>query len=389
VKGEVTLTMKQWRRFDIIRSALEEKMTTRQAAQILSLSKRQVQRLKKRVREKGPSGVLHGNKDRKPPHAFSPELKDQVAHLVKTTYFDFNFSHLSEMLMAEHNLRINRETLRRWLRPLGFGRKPRKKPPHRTKRNRSTQHGQMLFLDGSPHQWFDSRASTLILCTDDATGQPLYGLFQDHEDLTGCLRVCLEVFTTYGLPHCFYLDRASHFTTTRHGGIHRLQHDHNPTQFERAMDELGIRLIFAHSPQARGRAERIHGTFQDRLVAELRLKGIQNHHQATRYLNEQFIPTYSRRFALKPENPSAAWRPLPPHVDMRTILCKRFQRTVKNDNTISVRGQIIQLLPTASRRHFVKAKVQVHQWIDGSWHVFHPKHGELPCTLLTQKQRAA
>jgi transposase len=200
--------MRQWRRFDIIRSTLEQKMTIKQAAQILDLSRRQVQRLKKRVRTKGPPGILHGNTGRKPPHAFSPELKHRVIALVKSTYFDFNFSHLSETLAAEEDIHINRETLRRWLRPLGFGRKLRKRPTHRTRRKRSTQHGQMLFLDGSPHQWFDSKPSTLILCTDDATGQPLWGLFQDQEDLTGCLRVCLEVFSTHGLPQSFYLDRA-------------------------------------------------------------------------------------------------------------------------------------------------------------------------------------
>ena len=389
MKGELTLTMRQWKRVDIIRSALEQKMTTRQAAQILGLSRRQVQRLKKRVRQKGPPGVLHGNRGRKPPHAFPAELKHHVIDLVKSTYFDFNFCHLSEILATEQGLLINRETLRRWLRPLGFGKKPRKRPTHRKRRKRSPQLGQMLFLDGSPHQWFGSKASTLILCTDDATGKPLWGLFQDQEDLTGCLRVCLEVFNTHGLPQSLYLDRASHFTTTRQGGLHRLQNDTKPTQFERAMDELGIRLIFAHSPQARGRAERIHGTFQDRLVAELRLRGIQNHHQATHYLNEHFIPAYGRRFAVQPENRCAAWRPLPPQLDIRNTLCKRFHRTVKNDNTISVAAHIIQLLPTAQRRHFVKAKVKVNQWIDGSWHVFHPQYGDLPCTLITQKLIAA
>ena len=141
MKGEVTLTMRQWRRFDIIRSTLEEKMTARQAAEILGLSRRQVQRLKKRIRQKGPLGALHGNRGRKPPHAFPPELKDRVIAPAKSTYFDFNFCHLSEILVTEEGLHINRETLRRWLRPLGFGRKLRKRRTHRTRRKRSTQHG--------------------------------------------------------------------------------------------------------------------------------------------------------------------------------------------------------------------------------------------------------
>ncbi len=151
------------------------------------------------------------------------------------------------------------------------------------------------------------------------------------------------------------------------------------------MKELGIGLLFAHSPQARGRGERINGTFQDRLVSELRLRGIDNAHDATGYLNQTFIPRYCRRFGVEPEDRIAAWRPPPYKTDIFNILCKRCQRTVKNDNTISVDGQIIQLLPTRSRPHFVRAKVTVNRWVDGSWHVFHPTGGELPCGLIEKK----
>lgn len=385
MRGEVTFTMKDVTRLSVVQSLLEGKMVNREAALALGLSMRQVQRMKRRVEVLGPAGILHGNRGRPPVHAFSPEERIRIITLAEERYFDFNFSHLSEMLEEEEHIRVNRETLRLWLRPRGFGGKVRKMPKHRKRRERSAREGKMLFLDGSPHHWFGEEESTLILCTDDATGNPLYGIFQKEEDLDGCFRVCLGVFRRYGLPALFYLDRASQFITTRHGGLHVSQNAQEPTQFERAMRELGIGLIFAHSPEARGRAERINGAFQDRLVAELRLKDIHNAKDATRYLNHHFIPRYCRRFGLPPQDKTSAWRTLPPNRDIRNIVCKRFQRTVNNDNTISVNSRIIQLLPTRNRSHFVKAKVQVNLWTNGTWHVFHPHEGEIPCAPIITK----
>lgn len=354
---------------------LTGRINNHEAAAALNLSIRQIKRIKKRVKEKGLEGVVHGNRNR--PSARALACKDRVIELVKATYYDFNFTHLSEELLNKENISVSRETLRLWLRPLGYGGKVRKKPHHRKRRKRSEKEGQMLFLDGSPHRWFGDKPSTLILSTDDATGKPLHGLFREEEDLDGCFRVCLKVFRKYGLPVKFYLDRASQFTTTRHGGLHVSQKDTEPTQFERAMDELGVQLVFAHSPQARGRGERINQTFQDRLVSELRLHSITTPEGATRYLNETFIPKYGKRFGVKPEDETPSWRKAP--FDLENILCRRFQRKVTNDNAVSVKSQTIQLLPTRTRRHFVKATVWVNLWTDGSWHVIHPLHGEIPC----------
>jgi len=241
----------------------------------------------------------------------------------------------------------------------------------------------MLFLDGSPHYWFGDIPTTLILCTDDATGKPLYGIFQTQEDLDGCFIVCSHIFKKYGLPGCFYLDKASQFTTTRYGGIHYTVHTtHKLTNFERAMQELRVGLIFADSPQARGRVERINGSFQDRLVAELRVNGINSFEAANRYLNKIFIPRYCKRFGLQPREKENAWRKLPAQVDLRNILCRKYQRTVNNDNSVSVDGQIIQLLPTPDHLHLVRAKVNINRWSDGSWHVFYKNEKEVPCKLF-------
>ena len=379
-KKEVAFTMKEATRLGIIEAVRKGKMTNKEAASALKLSVRQIIRIKKKVEEKGPCGILHGNKGH--PSRRALPFKDQVIRLTQETYFDFNFTHLSEVLEEKEHIKVSRETVRLWLRPLGFGGTIRKQPRHRRRRKRSEREGQMLFLDGSPHRWFSDEMTTLILSTDDATGKPLYGIFRKEEDLNGCFTVCMEVFKRHGLPSSFYLDRASHFITTRHGGIHVHQRDDRPTHFERAMEELAIKLIFADSPQARGRAERINGIFQDRLVAELRLHNITDTDKATTYVNEIFIPQYTGLFGKEPEDTIPAWRKIPDSLNIDNILCKRYERKVKNDNTISVNGQIIQLLPAKTRRHFVRASVVINHWLDGSWHVFHHDYGEIPCVLL-------
>ena len=372
--------MKDMKRYGVVKAVMDRKMTNREGAAALDLSVRQLKRIKKKIGRHGVAGIRHGNSGRPPAHAFPETFKKKVITVAQRRYKDFNFSHLSEMLEEEEQISVNRETLRLWLRPLGFGRTVRKQRRHRKRRERSARMGQLLFLDGSPHPWFGTKQSTLLLCTDDATGEPLFGLFCDQEDLDGCFAVCQEVFTRYGLPLCFYLDRASQFTTTRRGGVHVAQHDGQPTQFERAMSELGVRLIFANSPEARGRGERINGTFQDRLVAELGLRRIRTAEAATDYMNRHFIPRYARRFGVTPQETVPAWRPVP--VDLSHVLCRRFQRTVNNDNTVSVNGHIIQIHPLRTRLSFVKARVTVNLWLDGSWHVLHEKYGELPCDEL-------
>jgi transposase len=385
VRG-VTFTMQDMKRYSVVKAVMDRKMTNGEGAQALDLSVRQFKRIKGKVKRHGVAGIRHGNCGRPPAHAFPETFKKQVITVAQCRYKDFNFSHLSEMLEEEEQICINRETLRLWLRPLGFGRKVRKQRRHRKRRQRATRMGQLLFLDGSPHQWFSTKQTTLVLCTDDATGEPLYGLFRDQEDLDGCFAVCQEVFTRYGLPVRFYLDRASQFTTTRRGGVHVMQHDGQPTQFERAMRELGVRLMFADSPEARGRGERINGTFQDRLVAEFGLRRIRTAEAANEYLNRHFIPRYARRFGVTPQDKVPAWRP--PAVDLRHTLCRRFQRTVNKDNTVSVNGRIIQIHPLRTRLSFVKARVTVNLWLDGSWHVLHEKYGELPCEELVTSSSA-
>lgn len=387
---EVTLTLKQLQRYETCRAVLERRMTVRAAAPALGLSERQLYRIKKRVRRQGPLGVIHGNAGRDPSNKTPGRVREKVIRLATTDYAEFNFSHLADMLEEEHGIKLSDETLRLWLRSMGHGRPVRRAKVHRRRRKRRAREGEMLFLDGSPHQWFGEEYGEccLLLSSDDATGKPLWGKFQPQEDRDGCFEVSYHVMKKQGVPVSFYLDTASQFKTTRHGGTHyELKSEQEDTQFQRAMKELAVELIFAHSPQARGRGERLNGSFQDRLIAELCYKGIKDCVSATRYLNRVFIPRYSRRFAKAPADPTAAWRPTPA-VDLKGILCARHTRTVANDNTVSLQGASYQLYPPQCCYHLVRARIEVQQRFDGTVRFFHPRYGEIRGRAIGEKYAA-
>jgi len=386
---EVKLTVKQVQRYETVQAALEGRLGTAQAAAALRLSVRQVQRLKRRVEAAGPVGVVHGNTGREPPNKTPPALRDEVLALATARYVQFNFSHLADTLAEDHHLIVSDETLRRWLRPMGHGTAVRRAKVHRRRRTRRPREGELLFLDGSPHPWFGEGHPPvcLLLSSDDATGKPLWGKFQPTEDRDGCFEVSFRVFSKFGLPGGFYLDCGSQFITTRHGGLHVKQGPQTePTHFQKAMEALGIELLFAHSPQARGRGERLNGSFQGRLVAELAVRGITDCAAATRYLNETFIPRYARRFAKPPASVVAAWRPVPEGIELRRVLAARHARTVANDNTVRLDGIIYQLYPPARCHHLVRAKVEAQRRFDGTVRFFHPEHGYLRAEALPRQE---
>jgi transposase len=378
------------KRYSVIQQTVMAALSTAVAAKMLGLSRRQVFRLKARVRRRGVDGVRHGNHGRTPANAKPRHLQQRVIRIYRKHCFDFNFAHFTETLNEEFAIHLSHETVRCWLRAQNLGPKQHTGHHHRRCRERKAQFGAMLFLDGSPHLWLgpDLPMLTLMLSTDDATGRPLAGLFAPQETRDACFEVLYHVFRRYGLPASLYLDRASQFTTTRHGGTHRFQRDDQPTSFEVAMDRLAVQLIFAHTPQARGRGERINGSFQGRLVAELRRAGIKTAEAATDYLNRIFIPKYAARFGAKPRIPAPAFRRPPPGVDLRTILCAHHRRNVDNDNTITLNAVRYQLLPSRRTVRLAATDVDVQEWLDGTIHVFHPRAGEIPVRILPAKPRA-
>jgi hypothetical protein len=342
----------------------------------------------KRLRAEGPQGLIHRNTARPPPNRTPAELKQRVIHLATTTYAQFNFCHLADVLADEHHVILADETLRRWLRPHGHGRPPRRRGKHRRRRTRRRRGGELLFLDGSPHRWFGPRRPSccLLPCSDDATGKPLWGQFQPEEDRDGCFEVCYQVFVRFGLPGAFYLDRASQFVTTRVGGRQALHDpDREPTHFEQAMSVLQVGLIFAYSPQARGRGERLNGTSQDRRVAELAVAKITTAPRATAYRNGVFIPRYGRRFGHAPADERPAWRAVPAGSDLKAVLSAKFTRTVANDDTVRFEGQTYQLLPPARCPSLARSAIEVQQWFDGSIHFRHTRHGTIPAKRLRRR----
>ena len=387
IQQECTLTVAQSQKHQVIQTAIEGHITNAQAAGALCLSVRQVQRLKGKVRRAGPAGVRHGNAGKEPANKLPAALRQKILHLAATTYADYNFSHLADALPEDQGIVISDETLRRLLRPVGHGGKIRRIKVHRRRRQRRSKEGELLFLDGSPHPWFGDgyQPVCLLLSTDDATGKPLWGKFQPQEDRDGCMEVCYRTFLKHGLPLAYYLDRGSQFITTDHLASVQCRKI-PPTAFQIAMKTLSIDLIFAHSPQARGRGERINGSFQNRLVAELVRYGIHDCKRATRYLNQVFIPRYCRRFGRPAADPAPAWRALDPALNLPSILCAKYVRIVSNDNTVSFAGVVYQIEPPAGRHHLVHAKIEVQKRFDGSIHLVHPKYGELTQHKITGRK---
>jgi transposase len=377
------------RRYSVILQTIQTSLSTSTAAEMLGISRRQVFRLKTRVRKRGPTGIRHGNCGRTPANAKPDRLRQRVTDIYRKECPDFNFTHFTETLAEEFASILSRETIRGWLREQRLGPKPHHSHGHRRCRERKAHFGDMLFLDGSPHPWLgpDLTPLTLMLCTDDATGRPIYGLFAPQETRDACFEVLYHVFLRYGMPVSLYLDRASQFTTTRHGGTHSFQRDDRPTYSEIAMQKLAIQLIFAHSPQARGRGERINGSFQDRLVAELDHHHITDPVRANDYLNRVFIPKYAKRFGVKPRDPNSAFRPIPEGLDLRTVFCARTTREVANDNTIRYHGRVYQLKPNTRSVCIAGTQVLVEEWFDGSVHVRHDKADTIAVTPVLDRHQ--
>ncbi len=230
--------------------------------------------------------------------------------------------------------------------------------------------GLLIQMDSSDHQWLSETSTWLIATIDDATGEVPYALFVGTDSTENNMRVIKKLVETKGIPMALYTDGASHFITQRHYSYRvNLRYDYAPTQIQRALNELGVRLIIAGSPQAKGRIERLFKTFQDRLLKELKLHKISSIEEANRYLHDVFIPKFNKRFYREPKDTEVAWRVIPREINLESVFSIKEQRTVMADNTISWRSRIFQILPNKHRISFAKAKVVVEKRLDGSIHI--------------------
>jgi len=370
------------------------KITLKEAGEKLGVSYRQAKRIWKAVKNKGVRGLIHGNVGRHPPNRISERVKQQVLNLSRRVYEGFNDLHFTEMLTEREEVGVSRETVRKWRREAGIEpKRKRRAPKHRKRRERKAQEGMMVLWDGSPHAWFEPEASAccLMAAMDDATGKLLAARFFPFEGSSGYLWLLKTVVKRYGVPGAMYHDR--------HGALHRndshwtleeqLAGRQEPTQVGLALEALGIRSIPALSPQAKGRIERLFGILQDRLIAELRLAGMDTIEQANRFLRG-FIPRFNRRFAVSPRESQKAWRGVPRELDLDRIISFRYRSVVGNDNSVRIGGLILDLPPSPNRRSYAKAHVEVRQLLDGSWRVYYQDHliARHPSTTLRDPVRA-
>ena len=390
----LSLTMEEAGRYKIISEVNEGYLKVKEAAFILGLSQRQVYRIKARVQREGPKGVIHRSKGRKVPRWLPEKTRDKIDHLYRTKYRGFNLTHMTEFLNAEEKIAVSRESVRQILLEKGSYVRKKKYPKHRQWREPSFREGQMVQFDTSDHDWLEGRGPKLFLIggVDDATSKVLGAEFVLTDGVKQNMEVFKGIVQKKGIPLSVYVDCDSNFKTTRYQAVEcQLKGEYPTTQFARALQELGIRMIYAFSPQAKGRIERKFGTFQDRLCSELRLYNVSTLEEANCYLKEEFIPQHNRRFSRPPKEAGSAYRPLPKELKLTEIFCLKEERTVAGDNTISYKGKTFQILPNEYRISYVKAKVAVHEHLDGSIHIFYQgkklKHKPIPKEKTKQKEK--
>ena len=361
------LSQKELQRVSVISSCAKGDMACARAAELLSLSTRQVKRLKKRLREQGEAALAHANRGQPSPRRLPAPVRQAVLRLARSTYAGFNDHHLCEKLCEVEGFSLSRETLRRLLREAGLG-SPRKRraPAHRQRRLRSAREGELVQLDGSPHDWLEGRGPrlTALGMQDDATGKILAAQFFPSESATGFLSLLRQLLRRHGVPLAFYGDHSGIFVRNDDfwSVEEQLAGKRQPTQFGRALQQLGITFIAARSPQAKGRIERLWGVLQDRLTSELRLAQACHLDSANAVLRN-FLTDYNRRFARRPREMQTAWRLSPENLDR--ICCFLHHRVVSNDNIVQWEGQRFQIPQQARRFSFAGAKVQIYQALDG------------------------
>jgi transposase len=379
------LTMKDQQRVEVIQALMDGRLSAAQAAQVLGRSERQVWRLLGCAREDGLSGLLHGNRGREPANKSDGRLWQRVLKLAAEKYQGVNDRHLQELLARDHGITVCRESLRQRLRAAGIAPKRSRRPSkYRSRRERRAASGMLLQIDASPHDWLEGRGPylTLVGVIDDATNH-CWVRFAQAETTWAYLGLMREVALSAGLPLALYSDRHDIFHARREPSIIEQLHNRRPlTQFGRAMEELGVHVSKAYSPQAKGRIERLWGVLQDRLVVELRLARVSTLAEANRLL-DRYLPEHNRRFGVPPREQAAVWRSAPPARRLDRILCLKESRVVGRDHVVSFEGLVLQV--PRSRKFFSLAgrRVDVLQLRDQSIEVH---HGGEPVARFSREQ---
>jgi transposase len=356
------------KRLHVINKVIEGEMTQVEAGKAIELTDRQIRRIVKRVEVEGDQGICHKSRGKRSNRRIKEKTKKNILKWCEKRYKGFGPTLAAEKLWEEKGIKLSDETLRLWLAEAEIPYKKRKKSPHRQWRERRAHFGSLVQLDGSDHDWFEERGPKCVLMAyiDDATGE-VYGRFFDYEGTFPAMESFKGYVLKYGLPVAVYADKHSTYKSPAELTIEeQLEGAEQPmSQFERSLKELGVGMIHAHSPQAKGRVERLFGTLQDRLVKEMRLAGINRIQEANPFL-ETYWPRFNKQFSVLPSHQEDMHRPAPSLVQLDQTLCIKTERTLRNDFTIAYQTKLYQI-----KDNLRSKKVIVEERLDGSIHLSH------------------
>ncbi len=349
---------------DVLLKAMAKKLSWWAAAEILGVTDRTMRRWRERMQKDGYSGLADRRKGKPSAKRVPLAVAEEVLRLYQEVYWDLNIRHFHEKLREEHEIRLSYTWVQKALQGAGLVARRRKRGPHRRRRPRRPMPGMLLHIDGSKHRWLnDGRWHDLIVILDDATSEIYYAQLVEEESTRTVMAALREVIERKGLFCALYSDRGSHFFVTPKAG--EKVDKHRLTQVGRAMKELGVQMIPAYSPQARGRSERSFGTWQGRLPQELRLAGIDSVEEANRFLREGYIGEFNAKFQLTAEQKGTAFR-RSSRSDLDWIFTIQTERTVAKDNTVAIGERCWQLDKTRFRHTLAGVMVTINEHLDGT-----------------------
>jgi len=390
-EGIIMMSSEELRRISVVNKAIGRLMSQKKAAEVIGVSERQVRRLIKRVKEEGDPGIIHKSRGKSGNRKIDNKVRGKVIEFYKEKYWGFGPTFGSEKLYEIDGIRINRETLRLWLVGEDRWDWQRRGRKHRQWRERKEYLGEMVQMDGSHHDWLEGRGPELVLMgyIDDATNT-VFTRFYEYEGTLPAMDSFRAYIECYGIPQSVYLDKHTTYKSTRKLTIEEeLEGLREPkSQFERALDGLGVEVIHANSPQAKGRIERLFGTFQDRLIKEMRLAGISTKEEANRFL-ERYLPIHNQRFSITPAKEVNLHREIPKGIELDRIFSVRTKRALRKDFTIVHNKELYQIEDTLPNTR--GKSVMVEERIDGTMHVtdngFNLKYKKIEVKPLKPKEQ--
>ena len=370
---------------DVILKAIAKKISWLEAAEIAGVTDRTMRRMRERYEEFGYDGLFDQRRGKRSVHRIPLEKVEEVLRLYGEVYFDLNMRHFHEKLGEKHDIKLSYTFVQKALQGAGLVQRGRKRRKHRRRRERRALIGMLLHIDGSKHQWFaDERWYDLIVILDDATSEIYYAQLVEEESTRTVMAGLRAVIETKGLFCALYSDRGSHFFVTPKAG--EKVDKHRLTQVGRAMKELGVQMIPAYSPQARGRGERSFGTWQGRLPQELRLAGISDVEAANEFLREHYIGEFNSKFTVAAREKGTAFRKTS-RTDLNWIFTVQTERAVAKDNTVTIGDRHWQLEKSRFRSSLAGCTVTIHEHLNGDISIRYGPHvvGSFPATTAQTK----